>query len=89
MGIHSNGRFTLVSGRLIPDGKEVGVTKLLLRPAEVAEVLGIGRTRVYALIGTGDIPSIRIGGSVRVPVDSLKAWVARQATEGATATASQ
>lgn len=66
-----------------------GMTKLLLTPAEVAEALGIGRTRVYALIGTGHIPSIRIGGSVRVPVDSLKAWVTQQAAEGATATRGQ
>jgi len=60
--------------------------KLLLRPAEVAETLGLGRTRVYALIGAGEIPSIRIGGSVRVPLDSLREWVTARAAEGATAT---
>ena len=57
--------------------------KMLLRPAEVAEVLGIGRSKTYELIGSGTIPSIRIGTSVRVPRESLKAWVDSQADDAA------
>ncbi len=45
--------------------------RLLLRPAEVAESLGIGRSKVYELISSGRLPSIRIGGSLRVPIDKL------------------
>ena len=56
------------------------MNKLLLRPAEAAEVTGIGRSKIYALIASGDLPSIRIGGSVRVPVDDLKDWIARRVT---------
>src|SRR5688572_23033797 len=52
--------------------------KLLLRPSEVAELLGIGRSKSYELIGSGLIPSIRIGTSVRVPLDSLRAWIEAQ-----------
>jgi len=54
------------------------VDRLLLRPTEVATTLGIGRSKAYELIGNGTIPSIRIGSSVRVPVDQLRAWVAGQ-----------
>ena len=54
------------------------MNKLLLRPAEAAEATGIGRSKIYALIASGDLPSIRIGGSVRVPVDELKDWIARR-----------
>jgi excisionase family DNA binding protein len=62
--------------------------KLLLRPAEVAAALGLGRSKVYELIGRGVLPSIRIGGSVRVPVTELRSWIAaqldnQQATQGA------
>lgn len=57
-------------------------TKLLLRPVETAEVLGIGRSKVYALIASGEIPSIRIGASVRVPLDALRAWMDRQLKAG-------
>ena len=51
--------------------------RLLLRPPEVAEALGIGRSKAYELIASGEIPSIRIGGSVRVPVDALRTWIVR------------
>jgi len=49
--------------------------KLLLRPDEVALRLGIGRSKTYALINSQDIPSLRIGGSIRVSVDALRSWV--------------
>lgn len=55
--------------------------RLLLRPAETADAIGVSRSRAYELIASGEIPSIRIGGSVRVPVDSLKAWIARRLTQ--------
>jgi excisionase family DNA binding protein len=52
--------------------------RLLLRPAETAEAIGISRSRAYELIASGEIPSIRVGGSVRVPVDQLREWIQRQ-----------
>ena len=63
--------------------------RLLLRPAEVAESLGIGRSKVYELISSGQLPSIRIGGSLRVPIDKLTHWIEQGATsssDGPTAT---
>ena len=51
---------------------------LLLTPAEAAKTMGIGRTRIYALLAAGDLPSIRIGRSVRIPVDQLRAWIDRR-----------
>lgn len=53
--------------------------RLMLRPAEVAETIGISRSKTYELIQRGEIPSIRVGSSVRVPMDLLKAWINRQA----------
>ena len=55
--------------------------KLLLKPDEVANVVGLGRTRVYTMLGTGLLPCIRIGSSVRVPADDLREWVAKQKRE--------
>ena len=52
--------------------------KLLLRPAEAAEAIGIGRSKVYELLASGELPSIRVGSSIRVPADGLREWVARQ-----------
>ena len=56
--------------------------RLLLRPAEAAETIGIGRSKVYELLASGDLPSIRVGGSIRVPVTALHAWD-RAPTRGA------
>jgi excisionase family DNA binding protein len=59
--------------------------RLLLRAQEVADALGIGRSKAYELIAAGVLPSIRIGSSVRVPVDALKGWIAERASAGAAA----
>jgi excisionase family DNA binding protein len=55
--------------------------RLLYRPAEAADAIGVSRARAYELIAAGTIPSIRIGGSIRVPVDALRQWIDRQLAE--------
>jgi len=53
---------------------------LLMKPAEVMQALGIGRSLTYQLIASGELPSVRLGRCVRVPRVSLEQWVrARQA----------
>lgn len=42
---------------------------------EVAEVLGIGRSRAYEMIREGQLPIVRLGRSVRVPADRLREWI--------------
>ncbi len=50
---------------------------LLLRPEEVAEYLGIGRSKVYELMRDGTLESIRIGACRRVPRAAVEAYVER------------
>jgi prophage regulatory protein len=52
--------------------------RLLLKPVEVTQVLGIGRSLVYDLIARKEIPSVRLGRCIRVPADSLKKWIKEQ-----------
>jgi len=52
--------------------------KLLLKPLEAAQILGIGRSLIYELIARREIPSIRIGRCIRVPSDSLQSWIREQ-----------
>jgi excisionase family DNA binding protein len=59
------------------------VEKLLLSPSEVAATLGIGRQKLYAMLSSRQLNSVRIGRSIRVPVGELKAWLEAQ-TEGTT-----
>jgi excisionase family DNA binding protein len=49
--------------------------RLLVRPAKVAELLDVSRSSVYELIAAGVIPSIKLGKSIRVPLDKLKAFL--------------
>ncbi len=43
----------------------------LLESREVARLLGIGRTKTFQLIASGELPSIRLGRCVRVPTAAL------------------
>jgi prophage regulatory protein len=61
------------------------VEKLLLKPNEAADAIGVGRSKIYQLLAAGTIPSIRINSSLRVPVDGLKKWIAETARGGVTA----
>ncbi|MCB9695013.1 MAG: excisionase family DNA-binding protein [Alphaproteobacteria bacterium] len=54
----------------------------LLRPTEVFELLGIGRTLGYRLLRDGTIPSVRIGRALRVPADAVSR-IARRGTADA------
>ncbi len=50
----------------------------LLRAEEVARVLGVGRSKVFEMFRTGDLPVVRMGRCVRVPRSALAAWIEAQ-----------
>lgn len=54
---------------------EVVVEKLLLTPVEAAAALGVGRSKVYELMRSGDLPSVRIGACRRIPAEGLMAFL--------------
>lgn len=49
--------------------------KLLLKPIEVIQTLGVSKSKVYEMLARGELPSIRMGRCVRVPVASLNKWI--------------
>jgi excisionase family DNA binding protein len=57
-------------------GRSEGAT-LLLTAEEAARELRIGRTRMYALIKSGEVVSFMLGGSRRIPYDELVAYTKR------------
>ena len=50
----------------------------LLRPADVAPMLGVTTGRVYQLIAEKVIPAVRIGGAIRIPRAAWDEWLATQ-----------
>jgi excisionase family DNA binding protein len=56
--------------------------RLLLRPIEAAESLGISRAKLYELLARGEIRSLTIGASRRIPASDLQAYVEHLRSEG-------
>lgn len=51
------------------------MNKLTLSPKETSKQLGIGLNKVYELIHSHTIPSIRVGRKLLIPVGSLENWL--------------
>jgi excisionase family DNA binding protein len=52
--------------------------KLLVSPDEGCETLGIKRSKMFQLLASGEIPSIKIGRLRRIPLEALYNWVTTQ-----------
>jgi excisionase family DNA binding protein len=52
------------------------MAKVLLTPEEVAEAVGIGHTKVYELMVSGRLRSVKIGRLRRVVVSALDEFIA-------------
>jgi excisionase family DNA binding protein len=50
---------------------------LLLKIPEVMARLAIGQTKVYELMASGELRSVKVGRSRRVPSDDLERFVAQ------------
>ncbi len=55
--------------------------RLLLKVERVALALDLSRSQVAEMIATGELPSIKIGRSRRVPVAALRRGIADQAAD--------
>lgn len=54
--------------------------RVLLTVEEAAEQLGIGKTKTYALVKSGDLESVLIGRLRRIHVDAVTTFAARLTT---------
>ncbi len=59
--------------------------KLLLTVDETAELLGIGRWKVFDLIRQDELVSVKLGGVRRVPRDAVYRFVEEISGKGGTA----
>ncbi|MCK4415191.1 MAG: helix-turn-helix domain-containing protein [Candidatus Eisenbacteria sp.] len=50
----------------------------LLRPSDLAPMMGVTTSRVYQMIKAGVLPAIRVAGSIRVPREAWQRWLDSQ-----------
>ena len=58
-----------------------GVTTLMLTPEEAARELRISRAKVYQMMASGELPSIKLGGNRRIRLSALRAYIDRLEVE--------
>jgi len=67
--MHSSNELPAVS---LPAPQRRSTPPLLITPAEAAVALRLARSTIYELMGTGQLPSVRIGRARRIPVKAIK-----------------
>jgi excisionase family DNA binding protein len=55
------------------------VERYAFRVGEAAALLGISRSKAYIKIRAGELPSVKLGGSRRIPADALRKWISQKA----------
>ena len=45
---------------------------------QLQELFGIGRTKAYDLVASGELPAIRVGRAIRVRLADFNRWAERQ-----------
>lgn len=58
--------------------KENVVEREWLTVADVQGLLGIGSTKAYEMVQSGELPAIRIGRALRISRRDLEAWSERK-----------
>jgi excisionase family DNA binding protein len=65
-----------------PQKIEDAVEDRLLRAGDVQAQLGMSRAKVYRMMQHNILPTVRIGGSVRVPRKALFKWIEENTLPG-------
>jgi excisionase family DNA binding protein len=73
LGVPEDALRALMTERAQPQGD---TTLVGLTVAEAARRLGIGRTKMYEYVSSGEIPSVKIGTLRRIPVEAVSAFLA-------------
>lgn len=56
----------------------VASAAITVRIPRAVEMLGIGRSKLYQFIQSGEIETIKVGRATLIPVDSLHEFVSRR-----------
>jgi excisionase family DNA binding protein len=56
-----------------------GHPPLALRPREAAKAIGVCERTLWEWTHHGDVPHLKVGGTMLYPVDALRDWLSRRA----------
>jgi|GEM_PF-2107843 len=62
----------------LPSRADASPPRLTVRVVDATRMLGIGRSKLYELIGAGEVETIKLGTATLIIVDSIYALVERQ-----------
>ena len=51
---------------------------LAIAPKDCFRLIGVGHSKGYELINTGELETFKIGRATRITTDSIRAYVSRQ-----------
>ncbi|WP_072896014.1 helix-turn-helix domain-containing protein [Sphingobium sp. YR657] len=54
---------------------------ICVRVNDAARMIGVGRTKLYALIAAGEIDTVRLGKATRITTASLHGLIKRRSTK--------
>jgi excisionase family DNA binding protein len=54
------------------------IDPICVRVKDAATMIGVGRTKLYALIASGDLQAVKFGKSTRITTSSLQELIRRQ-----------
>ncbi len=55
--------------------------ELLLRISAASRILSVSRSKLYELVAKNQVPHVKIGNSLRIPVQAMRTWIEKN-TEG-------
>lgn len=79
LGVPEENLHTLMAERADSHGDP---TLVGLTVAEAARRVGIGRTKMYEYVSTGEIASVKIGSLRRIPAEAVNEFLARRLGAG-------
>jgi excisionase family DNA binding protein len=62
----------------LPQIEEQSPLPLLLSVSQAATLLNISRSKTYELVRSGELPSFKLGSTLRVPYEELRAYIKRR-----------
>jgi excisionase family DNA binding protein len=62
--------------KVLDSSRRPDIPRLLLTVPQAAEALAVSRSKLYELLASGALASIRIDGSRRIPLAVLEAYIA-------------